>query len=319
MDGAHTESADLPELGAELTRLDRTIRLWQEIERLTVDGVAKSNSNSLRDAQDAFREVLRRALDPDSGLPTQVRDQVAELLTLEKRLDVEASSQHAQALHDHLTMAEAGQNRLVQTYLALPVTLWFQLASRGAMVKAIDSLLALKRYEDAYELAKRAVNKDPDDDYAVNRATEARREIKKRLLDSVTALIEQAQALRDKGAFPEALADLDRIDNECIGPVAARFPETTGGDPDLEDLLCLADDLRTQIAHDLASVSPATEYLSKLLHNMYIREGPVGVTNFVNLIRNPREEDLAQSIHVLSNRIDKLEALVAHEKPISPP
>ena len=251
---------DWPEISAELQRLERQFASWDKMQRLNLDGLTKRRSDSPEEALTAFREAIRTAIDADSGLPEEVRGQLGSLLTLERRLHQDHAYRQGEEFCDALVKA-AAENRLIQNYLVSPVRSWFEVASHKARVGFISSQMALEKHEEAYAEAVKALATQPEDRVAMEMAAEARSSIQAQLLGSAQKRLGRAKELRDKGAFAEALAELDRIESEFLARIRERFPEVVQNVASLEEVSDEADDLRL----DLKSLQEVASRLEPLL------------------------------------------------------
>ncbi len=242
---AQARQLKVAQVAKELNDFERQIAVWNEIERGLLDAMAKRNSDSPEEALIAFRTTLQKATDPDSGLANEVREDLAKLLGLENGLHHDDTEQQAERIYDSL-VAGASQNRLIQTLL-IPLRAWLDLAIQKARVGFLRSRIALQRYVEGYEKALKDVDRFPGVPSFEEIATDARKGILSQLRESVQKRVGRATTLRDAGAFAEATAEIERIEDEFLKYVEQRFPEVLRDD-ELDTLRDQAADLRSELA-----------------------------------------------------------------------
>jgi len=235
------------ETATERRGLQRRIALWTRIEELFRDGMV-AESEMPRDRRlPALYDLLQAAANDDSGLSTQVRGALNALLGLANALLYRDQPQETGArLCDTLAQA-ALDSRLVQNYVLPTARKWLDLASQQAYESFIFAQIALGEYEQAYAIARQAIDRHPAAMAFLEQADEARQHIQQLLRNSVRVQIARARELQDQGAFAQALGALDAVESTTATlwqHVERDFPEVIREDGDLAELRHEAEALR---------------------------------------------------------------------------
>jgi hypothetical protein len=234
------------ETAAERRGLRRKIILWSQVEQLIQVGMATGPEIARKERLAALYDLLQATANDDGGLPAHVRGLINTLLGLkDAQLHREAPQQAGRQLCDAVAQA-ALENHLVQEYVLPAARGWLDLVSQQAYEGFIFAQSALGDYEQAYTIAKQAVDRHPDTLSFLEQADEARQHIQRQLRDAVQIQIARARELQGQGAFTEALAVLDSTANATatLGQRVERdFPEVTREDTRLTALKQEADDL----------------------------------------------------------------------------
>ncbi len=245
-----------PEVTMELERIERQTAILSQIEHGLLDAMMKRASGSSAEALDAFRELLRTATNPDSGLPDSVRSNLTTLLGLEGSLHIGDTEQKAEAITESLALG-AVPTRLMRDLL-MATRAWLDLAVQERRMGLLRSRMVLGQYVEAYASALKDLERFPTNESFLRIADEARLSILSQLRESVQKRVGRAVALRDAGAFAEAQAELERIDSEFLKHIEQNFPEMLHDD-ELGRLRDQVADLRS----DLAALLEVTERLNQ--------------------------------------------------------
>jgi len=236
-DGNLTEALDLlrqvqelrptPEIETRYNQLRRRKELEDRLQEAEVDYRGKLATNSLPDALKALRRALDALLEPESGLPSEVRDQLLTLVRLGTREDGLALGRE-----EHW---QTGQELLAQIGRAVtePRTagrayyfadLWARLAREVALRGIISSAIQLGNFLESYQAAAVRLRRHPDDEKVIEEHNEAQELLINRLSDSASKRLYRAEQALTEGRFTVVSENLESLEREIYGPVDAEFP-----------------------------------------------------------------------------------------------
>jgi hypothetical protein len=239
-------AANFSAIDAQLRRMQAQAELWQKIQGQLEVGYSRVNS-SVSGAVEAFGQALRAATHVDSGLTSEMRTAVNDLLALETDLHLDEAIGRSDACLTVLEK-EGAQHRLFTRYqLGSVARKWRDLAHQKAAEAQVASLIAVGLLEKAYAEALVQSQAAPQNKAFQDQAAEARSQLRTRLLDSIRERCSRAQTLAERGAYAEALQALAEVESRWIEPMTQKFPEIVENDKEIAEAQSRAQDLSIDI------------------------------------------------------------------------
>lgn len=252
-------SLGTPEARARLHTLMDKIAVWLEIKDLNSEAGKSKENNREAEALTSYCRVLEIAQDSKSGLPSEVRKRLHDLLQLQTH-GFHNDAVHQQALQLQSSLVyDLFDDRPARRYLVPSLDEWIALSRKKAARGAISSQIALGQHEHAYALAKQSISEDPGDIFLIELTVKARRGLASQLVFSISKRLSRAHELAERGEAQKAIQLLDETFEDFVSPISARHPEVLRSD-ELEFLLSQTEHSR----YDLRLLLPIIEEVDRL-------------------------------------------------------
>lgn len=256
------------EIIAEIARLDQQVKLLSKLKQNEEDGKIKRSGNSSVEAQEAFKKVLQEAQDTDSGLASEVRQQLADLLSLGPDLHKGEIKGKGDTLIASL-VRHAANDRILANYVLTSVQAWFDLAVYSAQNLQITSSQALGNLVGAYTWALKMLETNPDNSKNITKVSEIQVAIQSRLLGSAQKRLGNAREHQDKGNTDKALSALDDIQDDLLKQVRSTYPALIEGSDPLDKVMKDVDDLRLGLKQ-IKDIESKLDPLAKEINQAYL-------------------------------------------------
>ena len=236
-DGNLTEALDLlrqarelqptAEINTRYNQLRRRKELEARLRDIEADYQGKLNTHSLPDALKALRRALDALLEPESGLPSEVRDRLLALVRLGDQeeglaLGKEELWQTAQNLLAQIGRAGVEHWTAGRAYyFADP---WARLARDVALRGIIASAIALGDIRASYRAATARLRWHLTDEEVIKEHAKIRELLIDRLNDSASKRLSRAEQAVAEGRFSVALENLKSLEGDIYEPVEEEFP-----------------------------------------------------------------------------------------------
>ncbi len=236
-DGNLTEALDLlrqarelrptPEIQSRYNQLRRRKELEDRLREAEADYQGKLATHSLPDASKALHPALKALLEPEAGLPSEVRDQLLTLEMLGGHEDGLAlgKGEHWQTAQNLLEqIGRAGTEHWAARRAYYFADLWARLAREVALQGIIASSIELGNILESYRAAAARVRQHPTDEEVIDKQREVRELLISRLNDSAGKRLSRGEQAVAEGRFSVALENLKSLEGDIYEPVEAEFP-----------------------------------------------------------------------------------------------
>jgi tetratricopeptide (TPR) repeat protein len=304
---------DQPEATQFFNEILQQRKIDDMLQQVEADVQSKKATNSHADAVVARRNGLGRLLqDVDLDLPDEARSILSKLLKLRDESVEDPAGFLAPGLPGFSddTRWEKARDLQKQLFIiqeptgilsrvALAANEWVEeqryLDSRGF----ISSLGQLGHYEEAYAVAKREIQRRPDDPEIFKMLQDNAERIRSRANDSANKRLGRASKLLHQGDPEEALANLRSIEEDIYQPLEEKFPELIGASSDIEEIREKAKEYRDE-AEKLQKIQEDMIPIVEKAEQYYI-EGELDKAERI-LLTLP-DDDLEKA-HVLRKRVE---------------
>ena len=294
------------EIETRYNQLRRRKALEDRLREAEAGYQSKLATQSLPDALKALRSALNALLEPENGLPQEVRDVLLNLVMLGVQEDSLALGREEQWQTAQSLLAQivrTGTEHWAAGRAFYFANLWAGLAREVALRGIIASAVQLGDILGAYRAAVTRLRAHPTDEEVREEHAKIRELLINRLNDSAGKRLGRAKQALDGGRFAVALDNLESLENKIYGPTDAEFPGLLDEYDEVELIRDEAQRLKAkaegmQILH--AQVQPQLEAIERNFLEGQLETAARELGALPDLRESP---SLAQRVQNLSNLI----------------
>jgi len=300
-----------PEIQSRYNQLRRHKTLEDRLRDAEADYQGKLATHSLPDALKPLRLALDALLEPDSGLPQEVRDKLLDLVMLGDREDSLALGKGEQWQMAQNLLGQIGRAGTLHWtarwayYFADP---WARLAREVALKGIIASAMELGNIRESYQAAAARVRAHPTNDKVIKEHAEIRELLIKRLNDSASKRLSRAEQMLVDLHFTVTLDNLWSLEVKIYGPVDAEFPGLLEGYDEVAKVRGEAERLRGQAERLKSLYEWSWPFLEDARQAFLADELDEAEKRLDNISEDVRE------LPDLEAQVDSLHQLITHER-----